>query len=294
MKRIIFFIFLFVISITTISNVRAIISCFPPDSLLCGGGGTEPPFEVIIQGCFQDGSLCGECARNTAGYCQCDANGVGTIISDCRGPLGDGACATTCDQSVGEYCDISGAGTCESEGFGNCNSGAVDWNSCVADLGCYYDGTAGNEVCAECPPPGDKLCSDFKTENACNFDICGFGSDGPDSYLCSNEGINNCGCQWDTFNSVCGFGYTKYNPDTGLDIFCTLEQTFLSECDANTNKRTLQTTEICQGEAPKSLGTKEIDCGRALSPLPFFSMFSLILSLVLISSYYFFMNGRIK
>ncbi len=285
MKKVMLFILLVISYTIFTTDVKAAVSCFPPNSPICGGG--EEAFNIVIEGCANDGALCGSCARKTAGYCKC--NGDGVVIPDCRGPLSDGECARTCDTSNGFYCDMNSVdgGNCEDLNVGNCKLNADNWNDCVNDVGCYFD----NSKCLACPPPGDRLCSDYKSYESCNFDVCGFGTQGPDSYLCRLEGINDCGCSWDSSTNQCEFGFMKFN---GVDeTFCNLEQIFLEpECNPDTNKRTLQTTELCEGSLNKSLNTREIDCGRAVSPLSFFSLFSLVSSLIVIALYYSLRNRQ--
>lgn len=302
MKKIIFVVLFMILLLV---NVNALEGCFPPESPVCGGSGGND-FDIFIEGCTPDGALCGACARQTVGYCQC--NGVDEIVADCRGPLGDGGCASTCDTSSGYYCDMT-SGDCISEGLNPENCDDEDgngWDDCTDEQDeamCYYESVIGPPViedCIACPAPGDHLCTEYLSQQACDFDRCAFGTQGPDSYLCQVEGINDCGCHWNTVEGICEFGFMEYDEGSGGDIFCKLEQTFDidgsgiieedEECDENTNKRTLSTVKICETVPPTTtdLGTKEIDCGRVVSPLSFFSLFSLISTLVIFIIYYCF------
>lgn len=263
-------------------------------------------FDITIGGCVNDGAVCNACGIKSAGYCSC-ASTPAVIVNDCRGPSGDAAgldsCALTCTNMGSGYGCDSGSGKCGIGGDPNQCKGN-DWSTCIHSgagsyIGCYLDKTAsGTEECMACPEStSDKLCSFYKTPQACDGDICGIGASGPNSGVCSlasRDSNSACGCIWDTAETTpkCVFGYTYIDPITKKPVTCKFEQSFVGQCDEDSNQIKLVTVKKCTKEDGTSLPdetTEEFrDCGRAASPLPFFGLQAFLFSALAVAFYYLF------
>jgi len=241
----------------------------------------EKSIAIQVEGCG-DGTKCSECSSTQPLFCDCSIgrspeNGSKLIDNYCRGPDLEIGTADDCGCPLPSYCSPKD-GSCTSE-TGNCEKyGGSSPTECIKyGAGCYFN----NSKCKTCEPAGDKNCNNYDNKEACESDICGYGKHGIGSAMCLTA--EYCECLWDTTTSTCGL-----NATTEEGVSCTYKSTHLSECVDG--KASWTWTKVCNGDT--TTGSEEVDCGKAISPLPFFTTSSFLFVVVLLFIYYAFLMRR--
>lgn len=249
-------------------------------------GTGEGSVTIEIEGCA-DATKCWECSRSAAYgppyLCNC-SKGIspqeGSQLQNnfCFGYDGKVGTSDDCGCPGGSYCipeKKDKAGSCASAP-GDCKGS--NWEDCVTSgAGCYYE----NNTCKTCEPAGDKNCNNYGNNGSCISDICGYGKHGLGSVICL--GAEDCGCVWD--GSKCGLNATTEEGES-----CTYTYTALGPCVNET--ATWEWEKICGSVS--TIGSEKVDCGKAISPLPFFTLTSFLFCVALLFLYYTFLIRKSK
>jgi len=252
----------------------------------------EGSVTISIEGCA-DATKCWECSRSaTYGppyLCNCSKGispegGAQLQNNFCFGYDGKVGTLDDCGCPANSYCIPEGksnAGSCTSTP-GDCKGG--NWEDCVkSGAGCYFE----SGKCKTCEPISEEKsqasCSDYSSNESCISDICGYGRYGLGSVMCL--GAEVCGCAWDATTSTC-----RLNATTEEGTSCVYKYTSLGECV--NEKATWVWEKTCDGVL--SSGSEEVDCGKAISPLPFFTLTSFLFCASLLFLYYTLLRRKSK
>jgi len=253
-------------------------------------GTDESKFSMA--GCW-DKTLLGRCSPlNKPGFCT-DTGGVFNLTPNCG--LNSSYCACPPEVIV---CGKNRDCTAVENRKGECESHDNDLDNCIT-LGdqiiggvCFWNSTG---ECKACPDLGYFDCSYYTNnggEAACELDSCFLGKSGLGVGIYESEvTFVNYYCEWNA-TSGCALSYNMQDP-AGNKCNCRTTQK-LSECIDD--EAALTWTKVCvntTAEAPCVTSitqprTTTISCGKATSPLPFFSFFNFVAVLSFLLVYYVF------
>jgi len=235
----------------------------------------------------------GRCSADKPKYCS-SVNGFDLVYKCglnsgfCPCPPNFPACET------GGECRTAEEFKGECERQDNASKCVTAGNNVVGGV-CYWDSIEGK--CKPCPDLTKNDCSFYNSSSACEMDSCFLGKSGLGSGFYESEvAFVDYFCEW--YENKCVLYYNTQDR-TGKKCACKTTQK-LSECvnDAATltwTKRCTSLTEDTTCEFIPDERTTPIACGRAVSPLPFFSFFNFVAVLSILFVYYIFrVKGRLK
>ena len=258
-----------------------------------GGCSTSAGESIVRDGCSMDGDY----------FCSFNADTDIFLLEDTR-VIGN-ACSFG-----GSVANLEGPGCCPSGMLcitqdndealckdGNCDDYDGNPSGC-ADASCFYVG----ELCVS--DFSDLPCSVYIDPGECEEDAYGLGQRGLGTEVCGTDFVNDtnywsipadsCECQWD--GSICELyhNFTEKNFGASAETFSCLRDFTIGECldgnqEINWTARSPDggLDDVFLTAASCVDGRRDRRCGGEIIKLPFFSTFSLILSIILLGLFYF-------
>lgn len=191
-----------------------------------------------------------------------------------------------CPTNTNPWCNPAGTGECSSKPAGLvCEDETAD---CATYLGvCFFDNSASK--CKTCPDQLTNLtdCSFYKDEKSCNEDSCFLGKNGFGVGFYESKYVPvNYSCEWyqpsvqEGGEVSCRLGYTTIDSQGTLSRCKTTQK--LSPCVNEIAEMAWTKTCITGGISSKTSGKTSVSCGKAASPLPFFSALNLVIAVSII------------
>ncbi len=154
-------------------------------------------------------------------------------------------------------------------------------------------------VLAECPyDPEPILCKGYTDEDDCNSNFCNINlQDSTPTTVDCEDPTMNCGCTWNITTSECAFSwtvesggsevgtcvYTQFTEDNCDDGFLTFDWTALWTWDDGCNPTCREENQALADQCKE--GHRDTPCPAQI-PLPFFNLYSLVATLIIIAMVY--------
>ncbi len=137
------------------------------------------------------------------------------------------------------------------------------------------------------------ICSDYSSQSMCQTDTCGVSSKNPPLNVSCNGFDSDCFCEWSS--NKCGFGFDTINTETNITIgTCVFDENSVDDCSDGFLSYSWVTSWTGNPEdKPSSCadGSRVIECPAQVQ-LPFFGIYNVLLSIIIIIVIYLALNYR--